>query len=424
MPRISSGLPTLFLLIIVVGGFMALLAVNATPPTPVNPFIPTQTPAEEQANGWQVIFQEGFSENSTPLPTIAIPTQNFVPPTLAVADVPATPFQAGDLGSVNPDGVAEGATPTLPPPSPTNIADDVEITVQSVTRAPSEWQPPPLIPPYSRDPFGRDHYWLRRPIDSDANNSVLSWYSYGSDGPNQENPWRVHHGIDMPNPIGETVRAAGSGTVVWSADGRQADVPIFQNSPSYGNVVVIEHDFGYRGQPIFTLYAHMSAAFVQVGQEVVAGEVIGLVGDSGRTSGSHVHFEVRMGENKYRATYNPVLWMVPYVGHGVIAGRIVDDNGDWIQDADITIRNRANLTQATTTSYIMLDTGFDVNPDPVWQENFVVADVPVGRYDVIATINGERVIRQVTVVEGTTAWVELSPIEEAVEDDETDENGG
>ena len=158
--------------------------------------------------------------------------------------------------------------------------------------------------------------------------------------------------------------------------------------------------------------AHLSAAVVAEGQYVDSGEVIGLIGDSGRVSGPHVHFEVRIGENRYRATYNPILWMVPYVGHGVIAGRVADENGNLLQDIDITIRNRATgLVQDTATSYVTLDTGSDVNADPSWQENFAVADVPVGRYDVIVTINGQRVIRQVEVIEGTTSFVELAPID-------------
>ncbi len=129
-------------------------------------------------------------------------------------------------------------------------------------------------------------------------------------------------------------------------------------------------------------------------------------------SGPHIHFEVRIGENKYRAAHNPALWMVPYVGHGVVVGRIQDVSGALLQDADITLRSRASgLVVDTTTSYVTPDTGFDVNADPVWQENFVIPDVPVGRYDVIATIDGERVLRQVDVMEGTSSFVELQPLD-------------
>ncbi len=170
----------------------------------------------------------------------------------------------------------------------------------------------------------------------------------------------------------------------------------------------------------------MSAVLVRRGQRVNAGDAIGLVGESGRVSGSHVHFEVRVGEDAYRATYNPTLWMVPYVGHGVIAGRVVDAHGEWISDADITIRNWAlGLVQDTTTTYVFNDTGSDVNPDPNWQENFVVADVPVGRYEVIVTINDQRVSQLIEVQEGTTSFVELKPPDPVTpQSAASDDNGG
>lgn len=414
MGKRASGIPTLLIIMIVLIGFGALLVVNSSPVTPLSAAIPTQVEPTSDVNAWQAILSEGFGENSTPLPTIAIPTKAFVPPTLPSSQLATdAPLIAIDVGQNSNSQVADVATPTIPAPTATNVGDGIAITVEYVTRAPSEWQPPPLIPPLSRDPLGRDHYWLTRPVDSNANNAVLFYYPYGSDGPEKDNPYRVHHGIDMPNPAGQAVRAAGSGVVVWTADGRaQEEVPIFQNSPSYGNVIVIEHDFGYRGQPIYTLYAHLSASLVNQGQTVAAGEVIGQVGSSGRVTGSHVHFEVRVRENVYRSTFNPALWMVPYVGHGVIVGRVVDRDENLVQDADITVRNRSNgLVQDTTTTYIQLGTGFDINPDPVWNENFVVADVPAGRYDVLVTIDGERVIRQVDVIEGTTTFVELAPVE-------------
>ncbi|MBL8162982.1 MAG: peptidoglycan DD-metalloendopeptidase family protein, partial [Anaerolineae bacterium] len=267
---------------------------------------------------------------------------------------------------------------------------------------PAEWQPPPLEPPISRDPLGRDHYWFLRPVDSNATNFALFSYPYGSDGPQDQNPWRVHHGIDMPNPIGQTVRAAGSGAVIWAGTA-------FQDSASYGNVVLIQHDFGYFGQPLFTLYAHLQAVLVSVGDLVNGGDPIGLVGNTGRVSGPHVHFEVRLGENKYRATYNPLLWMVPYVAHGVIAGRVTGPRGDLLQDHTVTIRDRrTGLVVQSTTTYIFLDNGSDVNSDPLWQENFVVGDIPVGRYEVVTTIDGQRVSRIVDVLEGMTSFVDLA----------------
>jgi len=214
------------------------------------------------------------------------------------------------------------------------------------------------------------------------------------------------------------VRAAGSGIVVWSADGLRTQGGSFQDTYSYGNVVVIRHDFGFDGRPLFTLYAHLSAVLVVPNQTVRAGDAIGLVGNTGRVTGPHVHFEVRMGDRStlasgdvpsYGNTFNPILWMVPYVGTGIIAGRVTDINGDLVMDVDVTIREVARgLVIDTTSTYIYRDTGVDVNADPNWDENFVAADIPIGRYDVIANVGGDRLIQRVTVIEGTTTFIELS----------------
>lgn len=414
------GITTFILLVIVVGGFGVLLARNAQPVAPITAALPTQFNPTEHPNLISELLQQNLGENSTALPTVAIPTTNPIPTQALQQPATATLISAQELSSGLPTEAAIAiSTPTLPQPVSVGTGTaSSDATVQAVTPIPVERQPPPLIPPISRDPLGRDHYWFHRPVDSNANNTVLSYYSFGSDGPDVSNPLRVHHGIDMPNPVGVPVRAAGSGVVIWAADGRQQEaVSIFQNSPSYGNVIVIEHDFSFKGQKLWTLYAHLSASFVQQGDVVQGGQVIGQIGNSGRVSGPHVHFEVRLNENTYGTTYNPVLWMVPYVGHGVIAGQVVDREGFPVIDAEITIRSRATgLTVRTTTSYVILDTGFDVNSDPNWEENFAVADVPTGRYDVIATIYGERVIKQVEVREGTTSFIEVKPADPVTPD--------
>ncbi|MDL1900776.1 hypothetical protein FBR02_08405 [Anaerolineae bacterium CFX9] len=399
----QGSIPALILVIVAVAGFLYILSQNAQPAPPLRVIVPTVAEPTADTNSWQAILQEGFGSDSTPLPTVAIPTAPFIPPTLPIPNTsPNAPLAAGDLvgsggSTVN---VASAVTPTRPAPTPELLMTNIPLTSVYVTQAPQQWRPPPLVPPISRDPLGRDHYWFVRPVDSNANNQGLFYYPYGSDGP--ENLWRIHAGIDMPNPIGETVRAAGSGFVTWARDG-------FQQTSSYGNVVQIRHDFGYRGQPLWTIYAHLSAVLVTEGQYVEAGDPIGLVGNTGRVSGPHVHFEVRMGDDFYGSTYNPVLWMVPYVGTGVIAGRVLDRSGNLALDTDVTVREFARgLVTDTTTTYIFQGSVIDVNSDPIWQENFVVGDVPVGRYEVIATIGGERVSQFVTVVEGTTAFVELA----------------
>lgn len=86
-----------------------------------------------------------------------------------------------------------------------------------------------------------------------------------------------HYGIDLDLETGDVVGAAFDGKV-----------RIAKKSKSYGNVIVIRHSNG-----IETYYAHLSKINVEVGQEVYAGENIGLGGNTGRSRGSHLHFEVR-----------------------------------------------------------------------------------------------------------------------------------
>jgi murein DD-endopeptidase MepM/ murein hydrolase activator NlpD len=92
---------------------------------------------------------------------------------------------------------------------------------------------------------------------------------------------RYHYGVDIDLETGDCVAAA--------FDGR---VRIVKKSKSYGNVVVVRHSSGLE-----TYYAHLSKTNVEIGQEVFAGQVIGLGGNTGRSRGSHLHFEVRyMGQ--------------------------------------------------------------------------------------------------------------------------------
>lgn len=407
--RRQGGLPAFLLVLVAMGGFGYMVWQNAQPLPSVKTIIPTEQQPTADSGGWEAILRAGFGSNSTPLPTIPPILTPFVPPTLALSgDTNLIPIPPAEVSDDLRPTINAIVTPTRPAPIPSPAGtDDPQITAQSVTRPPSVWQPPPLIPPISRDPLGRDHYWFMRPVDSNATNYALFSYPYGSRGPQKENPYRIHNGVDMPNPVGQTVRAAGSGTVLWAGSN-------FQNTFSYGNAIFIEHDFSYRGQPLYTLYAHLSAVIVSTGQIVNAGDPIGLIGNTGRVSGPHVHFEIRLGEQRYGDTYNPLLWMVPYVGHGVIAGRVVDARGNPLDDELVTVRDwRTGLVVDSTTTYIYDDTPSDVNTDPLWRENFAVADVPVGRYEVVTNVDGSRQSKIIDVSEGMTSFVEFSPVEPA-----------
>jgi len=87
---------------------------------------------------------------------------------------------------------------------------------------------------------------------------------------------RFHNGIDVAQRYGQDVPAAASGRVVFAGE-----------QGTYGTTVIVDHGSGQQ-----TRYAHLSAAAVTAGQQVEAGQVIGKVGASGRTTGPHLHFEV------------------------------------------------------------------------------------------------------------------------------------
>jgi len=89
---------------------------------------------------------------------------------------------------------------------------------------------------------------------------------------------KFHAGMDFSANIGTPIYATGNGTVIkagWES--------------AYGNLIKVDHGFGY-----VTWYAHLSKVKVRVGQKVVRGEVIGEVGNTGKSTGPHLHYEVHV----------------------------------------------------------------------------------------------------------------------------------
>ncbi|HPD52395.1 MAG: M23 family metallopeptidase [Bacteroidota bacterium] len=91
---------------------------------------------------------------------------------------------------------------------------------------------------------------------------------------------KMHTGMDFTSPVGTEIHATGNGVVnKVEYDGR-----------GYGNNVIISHGFGYQ-----TLYGHMSKILVRPGQKVSRGDLIGYVGNTGTSTGPHLHYEVLKG---------------------------------------------------------------------------------------------------------------------------------
>jgi len=89
---------------------------------------------------------------------------------------------------------------------------------------------------------------------------------------------RMHEGVDIPAKIGASIVAAADGQVVYAGN----------EMGGYGNILVLAHKDG-----LFTVYAHVKKIIVDQGTKVFKGQVIALVGNTGRSSGPHLHFEVR-----------------------------------------------------------------------------------------------------------------------------------
>lgn len=103
--------------------------------------------------------------------------------------------------------------------------------------------------------------------------------------------YEFHTGIDIDAAFGTPVVATADGVV--KAAGYYGD---------YGNMVLIEHASGYA-----TLYAHLSEIKVKVGERVKAGEVLGKVGSTGRSTGPHLHYEI-LYQGKHKNPMDYLVW--------------------------------------------------------------------------------------------------------------------
>jgi murein DD-endopeptidase MepM/ murein hydrolase activator NlpD len=266
-------------------------------------------------------------------------------------------------------------------PSPTFTSTIVpaslnfSIPTQSPTPT-TDWRPPLYPTPWAPTPY--DHFYFASPIAANEINSPVADYRYG--GVFFQDV--VHTGVDIPAPKGTPVLAAGPGTVVWAGYGVYRGG--YDTSDPYGQAVTIRHDFGYQNQMLFTIYGHLDQIDVAEGQHVETGDQVGLVGETGVVTGPHLHFEVRLGENNYFTTRNPELWIVPPIGYGIIAGRVMNTGGLPLSDQMIIITDPEKEQNWFAWSYGKTS----VNSDRYYQENLVVGGMPAGRYVIRVAFGG------------------------------------
>ena len=152
--------------------------------------------------------------------------------------------------------VARPAEPKAQPPA------GRPVTVEPVAQPRPPGAKPPAPAPSETSPHAGKLRWPLR--------GVL----YARFGKKGREP---HDGIDLAAPLGTPVATAAEGTVFFAGE-----------QPGYGHIVIVDHGHG-----LVTLYAHNRDLRVKTGQKVREGQVVATVGDSGRTSGPHLHFEVR-----------------------------------------------------------------------------------------------------------------------------------
>lgn len=271
-------------------------------------------------------------------------------------------------------------TPNPPPvaatllPRPTATIDSMQLIFPTVIAAKGAEYRPPLYPtPWALMPF--DHFYFAAPIAATYPGDPIWDYRYGGI---YFGPDIIHSGIDLPAPRGAEVLSAGPGTVVWAGIGLYSGSKFELNDP-YGLAVAIRHDFGYKDQPLYTVYAHLQEIDVIVGQWVNTGAVVGHVGSTGFTTGPHLHFEVRLGENDFWKTRNPELWISPPQGYGVLVGRVMSTYGERLDSKMIVLKNIDTEYQYSVKTY----GPSTANSDSYYNENVVLGDLPAGVYELI-----------------------------------------
>ncbi len=280
-------------------------------------------------------------------------------------------------------------------PAPPVVTQAPEQPTAASTEETAQTQPPP---PPTETPAGQTlkpgpceqdvcivsfQFPLERPIAPPGRVTVDPSYRFESSDHGKRDP---HHGVEFLNSQGTPVLAAADGEVVVAGDDLKTTYGYFPNM--YGNLVVLQHKISGFDVPIFTLYGHLNTIAVKVGDQIKAGDKIGEVGRTGSAIGSHLHFEVRYGENTYAASRNPELWLQPLTDEngqlgGVLAGRILDSQGKPQVIDNIVLELLAGAgSPPKGTFYLNTYSENRMMGLEPWGESFAIGDLPPGQYQI------------------------------------------
>ncbi len=355
-----------------------------------------------------------FSAEVLPEPTAALGL-------VLVNEPPSQPLLASEP-TVLPPPVIKITQPTAtPPPSPTTRPIYTQTPIPTATPAPiitptntittypvaTETAVPTVAavvratftPPAEGAPSPNEHYWLYRPVPQNSSVWTDKVYPYGS---TRDGTLQVHHGVEFAVPQGTDILAAQAGTVIVA--GNDLEEIYGARTDFYGGVVIIQHNTLYRGQPVYTLYAHLSEVLVSVGWQVDTQQVIARSGSTGVALGPHLHFEVRVGANSYDHTRNPLLWLSPFKGRGSVAGLVALPDGSRPAELSVTAhRLDGAAAYHGTTTYA----DGRINGDDAWQENFALDDVYAGYYQIKVRYNDKTYKAETWVYPQQTSFVTI-----------------
>lgn len=325
------------------------------------------------------------SESPTLAPTLptAIPALNAIPTPEPTTIITSNTKPASILKqNIKPEA-------RLAEPNPDALLFDVAPPSSDLVSA---WRPPLYPVPLALTPF--DHFYFSKPFSANENPWPVEDYRYG--GFFFEDI--VHSGMDIKIPVDTPVIAAGPGKVVWSGFGLFSGR--YDPDDPYGIAVMIRHDFGYKGLRLYTVYAHLDRVEVEQDQFVEPGDFLGLSGETGKTSGPHLHFEIRLDVNGFFATRNPELWLVPPQGYGVLAGRVMNTGGRKVEGQLVIVQplDREEFYRANSYHY------GHINPDDYYQENLVVSDLPAGRYEIAINYLSRIYRREIEIYPGLVTY--------------------
>jgi murein DD-endopeptidase MepM/ murein hydrolase activator NlpD len=342
------------------------------PPTPVAaaatvtspPSSPTSSPTTEPAPTATAVF----TPTPNPQPQTATPQ--------APSPIPQPP---------TPIPYTPAPCPDPAPPAP---------DYQRYYLSPRAWP----TPQPSRD---RDGFWLAKPVPGSQPLDLNLWYPYGYD---VNGRYLIHNGIDATPPQGTPLLAPAAGTIVKA--GPDSHELYGWRCNWYGELVVLQLDDLWQGQPVYVLFGHVQAIQVSEGQRVDPGEILAEVGLGGAAVLPHMHLEVRIGRNDFYSSRHPLLWLAPPPGQGIIAGRLIDSQGRPWQGVGLSLAGGTLTDPINSWSYLN-DPHPVINPDEAWAENFLFGPVPAGEYVIVTRLQDQEYRAAVTVVAGGVTAVEL-----------------